>query len=140
MSHSKNECKMKTLKFLITVVVIALLFGGCKYDFIVEEEIPVIDPGDPNAEQISFSTAILPIFTTGNNCTSCHSTGKTAPDLTAANAYSAIVSKYINTTTPEQSTIYTVPKPDVSGHSQKKYTANQAALILIWIQQGAKNN
>ena len=131
---------MKTLKFLFTVVVIALLFGGCKYDFIVEEEIPVVDPEDPNAEQISFSSDILPIFTTGNNCTSCHSTGKTAPDLTATKAYSALISKYVNTTSPEQSKIYTVPKSDVSGHSQKKYTANQAALVLLWIQQGAKNN
>jgi len=131
---------MKTLKFLITVVVIALLFGGCKYDFIVEEEIPVIDPDDPNAEQISFSSDILPIFTTGNNCTSCHSTGKTSPDLTATKAYSALITKYINTTSPEQSKIYSVPNPNVSGGHQKKYTAVQAALVLGWIQQGAKNN
>ena len=63
---------MKTLKLLFAVVVIALLFSGCKYSFIVPEEVPVFDPDDPNAPEISFSSDILPIFTNNENCTACH--------------------------------------------------------------------
>ena len=132
---------MKTLKLLFALFVCTFLFSQCTYDFIIPEEIPVIDPDDPNAEVISFSNAIVPIFTTNNNCTSCHDTGGQIPDLTAANAYSALNStRYINSDNPAESRIYTVPHPDQSGHSQKKYTAAQAALVLGWIQQGAKNN
>jgi len=129
---------MKTLKFVFAALIIAFLFTECKYDFIVPEEVPIIDPNDPDAEQISFGNQIMPIFTT-NDCTSCHKTGGRAPDLTIGKAYAAINTiKYINTTTPEQSLIYTMPKPD--GSHPKKYTASQAALLLAWIQQGAKNN
>jgi hypothetical protein len=130
---------MKNWRFLLAIVLVAVFIGGCKYDWIIPEE--VIDPDDPNTEEISFSTEILPIFTEGNNCTACHKTGSQIPDLTAGNAYSAINStRYINTSSPEESRIYTVAHPERSGHSQKKYTNAQAALILTWIKQGAKNN
>jgi hypothetical protein len=129
---------MKSLKFLFTVVLIAFFFVGCKYDFIVPEEIPVIDPDDPNAEQISFSSDIVPIFE--SKCTACHTTGKQRPDLSAANAYSSLNStRYLNSSDAELSFIYTKPNPDASGTHQK-YSAGEAALVLGWIQQGAKNN
>jgi hypothetical protein len=133
---------MKILKLLLAVVVVSLLFSECRYSFIVPEEVPpVIDPEDPNAPQISFSTQILPIFNDGNNCTSCHKTGGQMPDLTTDNAYTSInKSRYINSGTPEQSLIYTYPHPDTPTHVRKKYSATQAATILLWIQQGAKNN
>ena len=63
------------------------------------------------------------------------------PALTTDNAYASInKSRYINSGTPEQSLIYTYPHPDTSTHVRKKYSAAQAANILLWIQQGAKNN
>ncbi len=129
---------MKILGFFFTIAVVALLFSGCKYDFIVPEEVP--DPTDTTVV-VSFSEEIVPIFTENNNCTQCHSTGGQMPDLTAGNAYSSINnSRYINKGTPEESLIYTKPNPATSGHSQKKYTEAQAGLILKWIIQGAKNN
>lgn len=132
---------MKTLKLLFAVVIVALLFGQCTYDFIVPEDILVIDPDDPNAPEVSFKSAIVPIFTSNNNCTACHGTGGQLPDLTTANAYSSLNStRYINSGSPTESRIYAVPNPANSGHSQKKYTAAEAALVLAWIQQGAKNN
>ena len=92
-------------------------------------------------EYLSFSTEILPIFTENNNCIACHKTGLIAPDLTAENAYTALnTTKYIDTTNPKESSIYKVPHPDEEGHGQKKYTEAQAAKILLWINQGAKNN
>ena len=126
---------MKTLKTLFAVVVVALLFSQCKYDFIVPEE--VIDPNDPDVEDVSFSNEIVPIFT-DNNCTACHGTGATAPDLTAANAYSSLVPKYVDLDSPEESEIYTKPSP--SGSHPQKYSEAEAALILTWITQGAQNN
>lgn len=131
---------MKTLKFIFAVVVVALLLGGCKYDFIVPEQI--INPDDPNADQVSFSADILPIFNNNNNCTACHKTGGISPDLTTANAYTSLnTAKYINTANPEQSLIYTEPDPANTGvHTHKKYSAAQAAFVLTWIKQGAQNN
>ena len=133
---------MKILKLLLAVVVVSLLFSECKYSFIVSEEVPpVVDPGDPDAPKISFSTQIIPIFNDGNNCTACHNTGGQRPDLTAENAYASLnTSRYINSGTPEQSLIYMYPHPDTSTHMRKKYSATQAATLLLWIQQGAKNN
>ncbi len=123
----------------MAIVVITLLFGACKYDFILPEEIP--DPNDPNTDEVKFSEQVLPIFTNNNNCTACHDTGGQIPDLTAGNAYNAINNtRYLNSVNPEQSRIYTVAHPDTDGHKQKKYTATQAAVILTWIKQGAKNN
>jgi hypothetical protein len=133
--------QMKILKLLLAVVVVTLLFSECKYSFIVPEEIPVIDPEDPDAVQVSFADQIIPIFTDNNNCTSCHKTGGQLPDLTTSNAFSSLnSSRYINSTTAEESRIYKYIMPETDTHTQKKYTAAQAALVLGWIQQGAKNN
>jgi hypothetical protein len=130
---------MKTLKFLFALIMVILLMSGCVYNFILPED--VIDPEDPDAPEMSFGQDIVPIFTNNNNCTSCHDTGGQIPDLTAANAYASLnSSRYINSSTPEESKIYTWTHPDTDSHKQKKYTNAQAAKVLIWIKQGAKNN
>jgi len=126
---------MKTLKFIFAVVVVALLMGGCKYDFIVPEEIPTPNPDQP----VSFATQIVPIFTT-DDCVSCHKAGGQSPDLTSADIYSQIVPALVDTTNPESSIIYDFPAPSTSKHSWKKYSAAQAAYILNWIKEGAKDN
>lgn len=132
---------MNKLKYFIPIAVIAFIFSACKYDFIIPEKVVIVDPNDPNAEVIKFSESVLPIFNGNNNCTSCHKTGGQAPDLTTANAFSAInSSRYVNKTTPAESKIYTHPSPLTTTHSQKKYTEAQAAIVLGWITQGAKNN
>ena len=127
---------MKIFKLLFAVVAVTLILSGCKYDFIVPEDVP--DPDDPNAEQVSFAQEIQPIFT--NNCTSCHDTGGQMPDLTAGNAYSSInTTRYINFDTPGESLIYTRPHPSNTG-SHPTYSESQAAKLLLWINQGAQNN
>ncbi len=132
---------MKIFKLLSVLFVVSFLFTGCLYNFIVPEpEIPT-DPDNPDAPEVSFSADIIPIWNNNSNCTSCHKTGGTAPDLTPDNAYQSVnTTKYINRSTPEESKIYLVPHPDESGHTQKKYTTNQANMVLLWIKQGAKNN
>lgn len=132
---------MKILKLFLMLVLIIFLFSECKYSFIVPEEILVVDPDDPDAPKLSFAKDILPIFTNGNNCTACHNTGGTSPDLTAGNAYASLNSKrLINTAAPAESKIYQYIEPGTATHTRKKYTAAQAALVLGWIQQGAKDN
>jgi|WetSurMetagenome_2_1015567.scaffolds.fasta_scaffold1533528_1 hypothetical protein len=124
---------MKKRNIFFISIFFALFANSCKYDFILPEQVPVITtpPG--------FAAQVAPIFTTGN-CTACHSTGGQAPDLTSANAYAQIVPNLINTATPENSLIYSFPGPKTSTHTWKKLTAGQAAIILAWIKDGAKNN
>ena len=125
---------MKKRTIFLSLLLFSLFMNGCKYDFIIPVEVP------PITETVSFSTQVAPIFTAGSNCTSCHKTGGEAPDLTTANAYASIVPGLINTATPGQSLIYTFPAPATANHTWKKYTAGEAAIILAWITDGAKNN
>jgi hypothetical protein len=123
----------RSQKFLILLFLSAAVFS-CTYDFIKKAE--PINPTTP----VSFATQILPIFST-DACTSCHKAGGQTPDYTTPNAYASIISNnVVNTTAPETSLLYTVPNPTTSGHTWTKLTANQAQLILLWIQQGALNN
>ncbi len=125
---------MKKNTIFLIIVLSSFLLNSCKYDFILPEVVPPIDNG---GDPISFATQIAPIFSTGNKCTSCHKPGITPPDLTTANAYTQIVPKYVNTTSPESSKIYTFP---TSGTHYATVSAAQGAIILLWITEGAKNN
>jgi len=126
---------MKKSTIFFVSILLALSIYSCKYDFIIPVEVPVIDNG---GNPIKFSTQIAPIFSTGNKCTECHKSGGTSPDLTTASAYAQIMSKYVSTSSPNTSKIYTVPGS--SSHSWKGYTATEAATILAWITEGANNN
>lgn len=121
--------------FAVMALVALAALSSCQYEFI-EPERPIIDP----TVEIKFATEIAPIFSNNNACTACHRTGATPPDLTAERAYNAIVPALVNTANPEQSSIYWFTHPNSTTHSWKKYTLAEAALILEWIKQGAKNN
>ncbi|RKD88435.1 c-type cytochrome [Mangrovibacterium diazotrophicum] len=126
---------MKKCKVYLLIALLGLAFSACVYDFEAVEVIEEI----PDTQVISFSETIIPIFE--SKCTSCHKVGgiKPVPDLTAANAYNSINSStYINATTPENSLIYTKPSPD--GSHSAKYTRQEAAFVLAWINQGAQDN
>lgn len=125
---------MKIFKILSGVVVLVFLSTSCLYNFIVPEE--PLDPTDPDTPDISFSSEIVPIFEA--KCTACHSTGNQAPDLTSGNAFNSInSSRYIDSSNPAASLIYTKASPD---GDHIKYTEAEAALVLTWITQGAQNN
>lgn len=125
----------KKISCLLLLFLGVLLFS-CSYDYIAEE---VVVPPDTTVD-VLFSTQIAPIFT--DKCVSCHKAGSQSPDLAAANAYNSLISKnLVNKTTPASSVIYTELNPaNTSVHAWKKYSATEAALVLTWIQQGAKNN
>lgn len=123
----------KLLTIGIIVASLIMFLNSCEYKFIVE---PVIPPPDPT-DTISFSLEIEPIFT-DNGCIGCHP-GLQPPDLTVGNAYNSIASEgLINESDPELSIIYTEPSPDGSHYA--KYSALQASILLVWIEQGAHNN
>ena len=117
---------MKKHPIFLILILFALSIGSCKYDYILPEVVaPVND--------VKFSTQVAPIF--AEKCISCHD--DQTPKLTADVAYSQLVPNYVNTTNAEESKIYTVP---TSGTHYAKVSATQAALILQWIKEGAKNN
>ncbi len=127
----KKIFSTKTLP--LCVIFISAFLGACSYDYIEFKE--------PEGT-IHFSTQIEPIFTDNDNCTACHKSGGTAPDLTQGNAYNSIIQmNLVNTSDPPSSPLYVYPDPSNTGqHSWKKYTPNQASLVLTWIQQGALDN
>lgn len=115
-------------------ILFLLLFNiySCQYEY-VEIELP-----DENIP-VSFSTDILPILAK-HSCAVCHNGSSSKMDLSAASAYNTIVPNLINTDNPEQSKFYQFPSPGYSGHSHKKYTPEEAAIVLLWINQRAINN
>ncbi|MBA4410598.1 MAG: hypothetical protein Q8S54_18635 [Bacteroidota bacterium] len=120
---------MKKHSIFLILIVFTLFIAGCKYDFILPEEVPVID----NSKPISFATQITPIF--AEKCISCHN--NQTPKLTADVAYSQVVPAYVNTASPASSKIYTVPN---SGTHYAKYSTTEAALVLAWLKEGALKN
>lgn len=133
---------MKKLRLIFFTILGLVAFWGCEYNFIVPEmEYQIIPDDGGTGPDISFATSVEPVFNSSNNCTACHRTGGTSPDLTTGKAYASISnSKYINLADPEASKIYSYLAPNTSTHTHKKYTAAQAATVLNWIKQGAKNN
>lgn len=121
---------MKKHPIFLILILFSLTLGSCKYDFILPEEVPQVN-------DVSFAEQVVPIF--ASKCTACHKPGSTSPDLTADNAFAQIQS-HINTAAPAESKIYSYPAPTTNTHKQRKYSAGEAAIILQWITEGAKNN
>jgi len=121
---------MKKYSIFLILVLFSLFLNSCKYDFILPEDVPVVNPG---GEPVSFSTQVLPILT--EKCVLCHN--NQAPTMGASVAYAQLVPGYVNTSSPASSKLYTVP---TSGTHGATVSAAQGAIILQWITEGAKNN
>jgi hypothetical protein len=128
------------MKKIILLLGVVFIFAACQYETINLEDLPTPEPIDTTVD-LSFVNEIVPIFTTNNACTACHTTGKTPPDLSAANAYQSLVNGgLVIANKPESSSIYTYVNPTASTHVWKHYSARQAELIFTWINQGAQDN
>ncbi|TSA25086.1 MAG: hypothetical protein D4R67_10810 [Bacteroidetes bacterium] len=127
---------MDKRKFLHLIMLIAgmLVLFACTYEKI-QFEAPV--PPDPT-HPLSYSADIQTIWDKGCNI-GCHRAGATPPDLSAANSYNALMTGgFVDTVSPAQSVIYTSM---ISGGSMATYTnPKDAGKVLVWIQEGAKNN
>lgn len=116
----------------LLLIVAGMFIVSCEYEFI--EQLP------PPQGTVSFSQQVEPVFTS-QGCVACHKPGNQLPDLTTGNAYASIIATgVVDTNNPEASKLYDLPNPATSQHSWKKYTENQAQIVLLWIQQGALNN
>jgi hypothetical protein len=126
LKHNHMKRYIKILAFLFMIGLVA-----CEYDYIPEEEIviPTPDPDDP----ISFKDQIEPIFQ--SKCISCHDSKN--PILTTGVAYSSLTDgDYIKISDPTDSKIY---KRSKDGHGANMSSA-ELTLLLLWIQEGAKDN
>src|SRR4029079_9028898 len=121
-------------------VFYSIIFCSCTYDNL--ESHPCINM----PASVSFNSDILPIFRTNCSTQLCHSgsepTGNlNLEDAEAYNSLSKPGSGYLNTTTPTHSILYSqlfsssLPMPP-----DGKLDPCSTALILKWIEQGAKNN
>lgn len=126
----------KVTRFAFAGALLMTLFTACEYDYILTP------PPPPITEEIKFSTNIIPIFNESCNMSGCHTTGGWEPDLTAENAFAALQTSIdgvalVDTTNPSASLIYTTM---ATGKMKSYSTPQQAAEVLAWITQGAKNN
>ncbi len=119
---------MKKIYFVVLSGVFAIMYS-CTYNELVIEELPPIE------EEVSFSDEIQPIF--DSKCVNCHG-GSGGLYLEADVSYGNIVPSLINETIPEESEIYTTPS--LTGSHYVKYSAEEAQLVLTWIEQEAQNN
>ena len=88
----------------------------------------------PTPEEVSFVNDIQPFFNT--KCTGCH--GNTPPNLEFPDSYDNLINGgYIDINNPAESKLY---KSIESGTMQSYSTPTQTAMVLKWIEQGAKNN
>ncbi|MFN8257197.1 MAG: hypothetical protein U0W24_15995 [Bacteroidales bacterium] len=118
----------------LLMVLIAVFINSCQW---VTIDLPSVDI--PDDQEVSFATDIQPIFNA--KCTDCHSASSPPKgiDLTEGHAYNTISTKELaDTVAPSSSLIYAVPSP--TGTHSSKYSNEQAAYVLKWIEQGAKDN
>ncbi len=124
-----NQTLKRTRQILVALVITVAVIGmsSCeKYSFLP----PVINPTDT----IHFATDIQPIFTA--NCITCHGALR-APDLRAGKSYAALTSGGYVDLPGESSKLYT--RMISSDHAARSTDADKLK-VLIWINQGAKNN
>ena len=120
-------------KWSVSLIMLAVLTTGCYYDQVYVAPVPHCLPCDV---PVSFAAEIQTIFTA--KCIACHPPTLNL-DLTEGSAYASIIMpKYINLGTPAESLIYTKPAP--TGSHFQKYTTTEAAIVLKWIEEGAKDN
>ena len=128
---------MKNKATLILAAFMLLWVTSCYYDELPEREIVDI----PDDTAISFAADIEPIFSqSGKDCTQCHD-GNTDPNLTAGNAYNALVPEYVSAGNPDGSELYQ-KLPGVGHPFDVGFILNgeEISLIREWIQRGAENN
>ena len=106
------------------------LLSSCEYKW--------IEPNEVNLPQgqVSFSEDLMPVFE--ENCIQCHSSQ--SPVLTADKAYNNLIDKgYVDVDNPRDSELYEKVEEGHPGGSSA-LNAEELAIILTWIQQGANNN
>lgn len=132
----QKQTEMKPLTYVgILTGLWILLIVSCKYDDILP---PEPDPGIT----ISFEADVVPIFNASCNGSSCHNGSGPSPDLRASVAYDNLWgAELLDTIEPANSELY-LWMTGAKGLTMPPQGAQpaDAATILQWIDQGAKNN
>jgi hypothetical protein len=120
-------------KQLATLILGILIVGlvSCEYVTITPND-PIVVPAG-----VLFSTQIQPIFTAAN-CASCHP-ALHQPDFGVGKTWSSLTTGgFITTEAPAESLLYV--QVTAKDTHKNLLNAEQKALILKWIEEGAKNN
>jgi hypothetical protein len=129
----------KKLKIIGLVVMAQLIFSiySCTKNTTVLELAPAV------TTPVSMSKDLQPILTTNCAKSGCHN-GAIAPNLSTGLAYNSLINgNFVNTASPETSTIYlwlTGKEAVTMPLGGSNNPSNINALMLGWIKQGAKNN
>ena len=125
----------KTIQYVIMLTV-SLMAASCYYDTLPPE--PVI----PLPDTVSYSEDVQPLW--DESCVSCHKPGGTAPDLTAANSYSALTvnNKYVIPGDAAGSKLHKSLVGDGAAIMPPagKWSDSKIAIVDKWINDGALNN
>jgi len=128
---------MKKITPYLVVFMVSLMATSCYYD-----ELPYEAPVGPLPETVSYQSDIQPLW--NESCISCHKPGQTAPDLTAANSYSALTanSKYVVPGSAATSKLHKSLVGDGASimPTSGKWSDAKIALVDKWINDGALNN
>ena len=127
---------MKKIIQYVMMLRVSLLATSCYYDEMPQEA------ETPLPETVSYSKDIQPLW--DQECVSCHKPGPIAPDLTAANSYSALVTnnKYVIPGNATGSKLHKSLMGDGAAlmPTSGKLSDSKIALVDKWINDGALNN
>lgn len=133
--------KTRIITIAIGMAAISMaLIQGCTKDTTV-----VLKPTEAVTRPVSFSADLIPLFSKNCAISGCHVAGAHAPDLSSANAYTALTSgDFINKGNPQASILYRrldgelTPAMPLTSPGSDPDEINE--LVLGWIMQGALNN
>ena len=118
------------------MLTVSLMATSCYYDEMPPEAVI------PIPDVVSYSDDIQPLW--DQDCVSCHKAGATAPDLSAANSYSALVTnnKYVIPGNATGSKLHKSLVGDGAAimPTAGKWSDSKIALVDKWITDGALNN
>jgi hypothetical protein len=127
---------MKKIIQYLMMLTVSLMATSCYYDEMPPEAVIVIP------ETVSYSKDVQPLW--DQDCISCHKPNATAPDLTAANSYSALTAnnKYVIPGNAAGSKIHKSLVGDGAAvmPTSGKWSDSKIALVDKWITAGALNN
>jgi hypothetical protein len=126
--------KIKRLMTILLGVGFLFLVSSCEYDWIEPTKGPIV----PTPDTVSYSLNIQPIWDANCAMSGCHSSSGWDPPLTADKSYNELINNgFVNLAVPTESEIYKVIR---TGSMSQYSNSTNNALVLKWIQQGAKNN
>lgn len=119
---------------ILALPFILFAFASCEWQ--------EMEPVTELPENVSFKVDVMPIFNESCNMSGCHPSGGIPPDLSEESGYQNLLSlDMVDTLAAEESILYKrmidVQKPMPTSGILSPSKTN---LILIWIQEGARDN